>query len=83
MLQLSSAASLNLGQSQNGVLGNGLIKCLHYCIESQGSNEKKGLKMNAVEKIVGEREKKNILLSSLFAFFPQCFVPCQDQVLSY
>ena len=27
--QLSSAASLNLGQSQNGVLGNGLI---HYYI---------------------------------------------------
>ena len=28
--QLSSAASLNLGQSQNGVLGNGLIKVYFY-----------------------------------------------------
>ena len=27
--QLSSAVSLNLGQSQNGVLGNGLTRPLH------------------------------------------------------
>ena len=67
---LSSAASLTLGWSQNGVLGNGLS--LYHTIPT--------LKKKALENTVGKGENAE---NQQFLLFQQCFLLNQRQKSSF